>query len=118
VPSIDPFLSRTRKPGYNCLDFVREVWLGLFGDDVRARLDALCASVHGPANQIALSGVRGFKKLTRPESPCFVVMQRSKVEPHIGIYLNGRILHLADRAVEFQPVQVACRYFTRIGYYL
>jgi hypothetical protein len=117
MPSIDPFLSRIPKPGYNCLDFTREVWSALFEGDVRARLDALCAGVHDANGRIVLSGVKGFTRLEKPTSPCFVVMQRNKVQPHIGIFYQGRILHLMDRGVEFQPLQVARRYFTKIGFY-
>jgi hypothetical protein len=117
ITSIDPYLDRMPRNDYNCLDFVREVWLGLFNDDVKRRLDALCAGVHSSDGVIKLSGVKGFEKLDAPISPCFVVMQRSRLQPHIGIFYNNRILHLRDNGVEYQPLQVARRYFTKIGYY-
>jgi hypothetical protein len=115
--SIDPFLDRVRKTNYNCLDFSREVWLAMFGEDIRQRLDKLCAGVRSDGGRIMLSGLRGFTRLELPESPCFVVMQRSKVQPHIGLFIRGRILHLADKGVEYQPLTVARRYFTKIGFY-
>jgi hypothetical protein len=117
MKSIDPYLDRMPKKGYNCLDFIREVWLDLFGDDVRVRLDALCVGVHANDGRIVLSAVKGFEKLTTPISPCFVIMQRSKIQPHVGIFYNRRILHLKANGVEYQPLQVAKRYFTKIGYY-
>jgi hypothetical protein len=115
--TIDPFLNRVPTKNYNCLDFVREVWLALFGTDVKERLDNLCAGVHAADGRIRLSGVRGFEQLKTPVSPCFVVMQRNKVTPHIGIYLNGRLLHLRDNGVEYRPLNVARRYFKQIGFY-
>jgi hypothetical protein len=116
--SIDAYLDRRPRPGYNCLDFTREVWTGLFGDeDVRQRLDELCAGVHAEDGRVILGPVRGFRRLARPESPCFVVMQRSRVQPHVGIFYNGRILHMKETGVEYQPLQVAQRYFTKIGFY-
>jgi hypothetical protein len=117
INSIDPFLNRMPKADYNCLDFSREVWLAMFGEDIKERLDKLCAGIRGRDGRVVLSGVKGFTKLERPESPCFIVMQRNKTQPHIGLFYNGRILHLADEGVEFQPLTVARRYFTRIGYY-
>jgi len=106
------------KPDYNCLDFAREAWLLVAGDgDVKAKLDALSAGVHAEDGRVILSAVRGFRKLDKPVSPCFVVMQRSKMQPHIGVFYNGRVLHLKENGVEYQPVQVARRYFTKIGYY-
>ena len=116
--SIDTYLDRVPRPVYNCLDFTREVWIGLFGDeDVHRRLDELCAGVHAEDGHVVLGPVRGFRRLARPESPCFVVMQRSKTQPHVGIFYNGRILHLRETGVEYQPLQVARRYFTKIGFY-
>jgi hypothetical protein len=73
--------------------------------------------VHTVHGKVLLSGVRGFTKLEKPESPCFVVMQRNRVQPHVGIFYKNRILHLTDHGVEFQPLQVARRYFVKIGFY-
>lgn len=115
--SVDPFLDRTPRKDYNCLDFATEVWLAMNGDNIKQKLDKLCAGVHSADGKVRLSGVRGFEKLEQPISPCFVVMQRNKVQPHIGIFFNGRILHLVDNGVENQPLLVAKRYFTKIGFY-
>jgi hypothetical protein len=117
MQSIDIYLNRVPKQNYNCLDFVNEVWLGLFGGNVKERLDCLSSSIHATQGKILFAPVKGFTKLSKPESPCFVVMQRKKLTPHIGIYYNGRMLHLRDNGVEYQPLQVAKRYFTKIGFY-
>lgn len=118
APSIDPLLSRTPAPGYNCLDFVLEAWNHITGDpDVAEKLNALSAGIHAEDGRVILSAVRGFAKLSQPASPCFVVMQRTKTQPHIGIFYKGRILHMKETGVEYQPVQVARRYFSRIGFY-
>jgi hypothetical protein len=115
--STDPFLDRVPTPEYNCMDFVREVGEKLFDGDTRTRLDQLCEGVHADNGHIVLGPVKGFVKLDKPESPCFVVMRRTKLSPHIGIFYNGRILHMKDDGVEFQPLRVARRYFTKIGFY-
>jgi hypothetical protein len=118
MPSIDPLLSRIPRDGYNCLDFVTEAWDHLIGDSgVMASLTALNEGIHAEDGKVVLSAVRGFQRLSQPASPCFVVMQRSKTQPHIGIYYNGRVLHMKETGVEYQPIQVVRRYFTKIGFY-
>jgi hypothetical protein len=118
MPSIDPLLSRTPMAAYNCLGFVAEAWEHLVGGlDVMERLHALNAGIHAENGHVVLSTVRGFRKLAKPESPCFVVMQRNKTQPHIGVFYNGRILHMKENGVEYRPLQVAQRYFTKIGFY-
>jgi hypothetical protein len=118
MPSIDPLLNRTPTAAYNCLGFVAEAWEHLGGGlDVMERLQALNAGIHAEDGHVVLSTVRGFQKLVKPESPCFVVMQRSKIQPHIGIFYNGRVLHMKENGVEYQPLPVVQRYFTKIGFY-
>lgn len=115
IESVDPFLDRMPGPGYNCLDFVREVWLAMTGQDITAKLTRLVGAF---ANRKAtVSGVKGFQRLKTPVSPCFVVMQRFKFVPHIGIYLNGRILHLTNKGVQFMPLVVARQYYIGAKYY-
>jgi hypothetical protein len=117
-PSSDPLLGRMPRPGYNCLDFAMEAWAHLYGNcDVVSRLNALSEGVHSDDGRVILSAVRGFRKLSQPTSPCFVVMQRSRMQPHIGIFYSGRVLHMKENGVEFEPLPVAKRYFTRIGFY-
>jgi hypothetical protein len=117
MPSIDLYLDRMPKCDYNCMDFIREVWLGLFGENVKDKLDLLCAGVYSDKGVLKFMALKGFTKLVKPQSPCFVVMQRTKISPHVGIYYKGRLLHLRDNGVEYQPLDVAKRYFTKIGFY-
>jgi hypothetical protein len=113
--SIDQFLDRMPSKQYNCFDFVKEVWAALVNEDVGIKLDKLVGDF--ASRKVTVSGVKGFKRLKFPQSPCFVVMQRFKLVPHVGIFLDGRILHLKESGVEFQPELVAKRYFQTIRYY-
>lgn len=117
LPSIDYLLDRQQGPEYNCLDFVREAWLHLTDGrhDITKKLTRLTGAFSG--RKTTVSGVKSFRKLSGPKSPCLVVMQRFKFIPHIGLYLDGRILHLTDRGVQFQPLIVARQYFLEIKYY-
>lgn len=89
--------------------------MALTGQDVTERLTGLVGDFAG--RRVNPSGVKGFTRLQSPRSPCFVVMQRTKFVPHIGIFLNGRVLHLTERGVQFMPIEIARSYFTGIRYY-
>lgn len=115
IKSIDRFLDRRQTRTYNCLDFCREVWLAMTGEDVTAKLTRLVGEF--AQRKATLSGVRGFQRLDEPINPCFVVFQRKGFTPHIGVYLDRRILHLHERGVEFQPLIVAQSYFNTVRYY-
>jgi hypothetical protein len=85
------------------------------GQDVAERLTGLIGAFakKGPN----LSWAKGFTRLSKPESPCIVLMQRFKCTPHVGIWLDDRILHLTGRGVQFQPLVVARAYYDTIRYY-
>lgn len=113
--SIDQFLDRMPGPSYNCLNLVREVWLAMTGVDVTDRLTGLVGAfaARGPN----LSWAKGFTRLLEPTDPCIVLMQRFKCTPHVGIWIDGRVLHLTARGVQFQPLIVARAYYNTIRYY-
>lgn len=115
VRSIDKFFFRTSSKSYNCLDFVREVWKELTGDDIVERLTMLQGRF---SERHVGTGLRQFVKLDSPVSPCIVAFQRVRLTPHVGIYLDGKVLHLCDRGVEYQPMNVVKSYFRRINYYV
>lgn len=115
IQSIDGFFDRRQTRTYNCLDFVREVWLAMTGEDVTEKLTRLTGAFG--QRRATVSGVKGFKRLEAPQGPCFVVMQRKGLDPHVGIYLEDRVFHLHARGVEFQPISVAKEYFNVIRYY-
>lgn len=113
MKSIDQFLDRTPRKGYNCLDFAREVWFDLMGEDITTRLTVSTKEGH-----LALKGMGNFMALRGPTDPCFAVMQRFRFSPHLGIYMDRRILHLSGRGAEFQPIEVAMLGFASIRYYI
>lgn len=112
---VDEFLDRVPGPDYNCLDFTREVWLAWTGEDITAKLTGLVGAFK--TREVTTDGVRGFDRLLEPVSPCFVVMQRLRLVPHVGIFLEGRILHMPDRGAEYQPLIVAQAHYHKIRYY-
>jgi hypothetical protein len=115
--SIDEFLGRMPGPEYNCFDFVREVWLKMKHEDIAEhKLKRLAGPFRN--RKWTVSGMKMFQELTNPVDPCFVVMQRPRAQPHVGIWTDGRVLHLKQSGVEFQPLDVAKWYFTDIRFYV
>ena len=107
--SIDAFLDRQHRPDYNCADFAREVWMHLGGIDIGDALRGLLALESG--RRVTRHHVRSFEALHGPISPCLVLMQNPRLSPHIGVHLRGRILHLAEQGVEYQPVKAVVQYY-------
>lgn len=114
--SIDPLFSkRYDKAAYNCAHFLVDAWRHVTGEDLG---DRLAGFLRPPAARVVDWGQRhGFAPLDRPRSPCIVAMHRPRTVPHVGMYYRGRVLHLHERGVEYQPLDVASRGFTKLRYY-
>lgn len=115
--SIDTFFNRTFHPvKYNCVHFVREVWQYLTSEDISEKFGMLLL----PPSDRRIEGRRliaSMPWLDYPASPCFALMQRRRVAPHLGVYLDGRILHIHELGVEFQPIDVASRGFQTVRFF-
>lgn len=116
--SIDRFLAaRYRYGKYECLDFARDVWLWATGEDLSDRLGELISAGSGRRIARSRNEVRAFCKLSAPVDPCLVLMRRPRSQPHAGVYLRGRVLHLTERGAEFHAPALASRGFTEVSYY-
>lgn len=114
--TIDEFFNRKfNRETYNCAHFASEVWQHLTGESIAHKLTGL---LEPPKyRHVRFDLRRQFVRLQAPESPCLALMTRRGSPPHVGIYLRGRILHIHELGVEFQPTDVASRGFERIGFY-
>lgn len=115
--SIDVWLDKSYDDSnYNCLHFVRDVWLAETGFDLAGALEDLYGASYPP--RVTRVAARVFRELPGPVSPCLVVMQRPKASPHWGVFLRGRVLHIQRSGPEFFPVKIATRGFTRVRFAL
>lgn len=108
-------MGKVRGPDYNCAHYVAELWQDETGQDIRhvlggflARAGARCAT---PAP------IHTTRRIHAPVSPCIVLFRRVKAVPHIGIYLRGRVVHLAGQRPIRQPLAVARLGYTSVRYY-
>jgi len=100
---------------YNCFHFTAEVWKALTGEAIEDRLGGLLGLLSGQGASVVPTAP--FLALAQPLSPSLAIMRRPRSTPHVGIYLERKILHIQPRGVEFQPPEVAALGFTRINYY-
>lgn len=94
---------------YTCLHFVRDVWRDSFGVDLTHALIA----IHDNGDMACR---KYLKRLREPKNPCLVWF-KDKVEPHIGILYNSKVLHLAEGGVLYQPLAHAIIGFSGVNYY-
>lgn len=82
---------------YNCGHFVREVWLDLTGVDLGLRMpekitreDLLQAFSLGEREIVG----KIIHEIPEPVDPCLVMFQTKLNVPHVGVYVDGALLHL------------------------
>jgi len=111
--SLDDFLDRDYKAGvYDCSNFVAEVWQHLTGEDI----SGICKSWINRDSSVCISEARKRTKLRKPESPCIVLMQTRLSLPHVGIYYQEKILHLATSGVCYSTILIL-KITHRLSYY-
>jgi hypothetical protein len=102
---------------YNCWDLVREVWLRLTGLDLGTPELTHHSRFEYEDVVEAWEGVR-YTAIEKPQSPCIVLMQRPRHIPHVGVYYEGRVIHIRRAGPQYQPIEVASLGFTTVRYYL
>lgn len=110
---INQFFHRSRTRTYMCRHLMREVWLEITGEDLGDRLPGLDSEILAFDTKQA----RKFKRFVKPVSPCIVLMRRPHFTPHVGVFYNGRVIHLKPSGVEYQPLEVVARGFTEVRFY-
>lgn len=115
--STDKFLSRVYHPSrYNCAHFVCEVWEHLKGPGMA---DALRGFLCAPSERRAiLQDLRRLVILDKPEDPCVVFMQANNGRTHVGLWHDGRVLHLPERGRPcYQALKIASLGFRRVRFF-
>lgn len=93
---------------YNCTDFAADVVRVCTGMDVSALLKN---------STFNTKRRHFFKKTAKPVDYCIALMRRKNSQPHLGVFMDNRIIHLTEKGVEFFPPFLAGRGFTKIDYY-
>lgn len=114
---IDRYLDRRYHPKtYNCAHFVCDVWQDLKGIELAELMKGfLCGRSERKGNYPLLKKHIAF--IDKPETVCVVLMQSPRVPPHVGIWLNGKVLQLTRRGVNYLPLEAATIGYKKIRYF-
>ena len=94
---INEFFGRTWSKDYNCYNLASDAWLKITGKKMI---------------------VGDYEQLDKPESPCIVFMSNSEYsEKHVGIFYNGKVLHLAMRGVQYIKLDLLKLQFKKVSFY-
>lgn len=100
---------------YNCLHFTRDVWIALFDEDITDKLKGLLG--HASTRKLGRATFRAFQRLPAPLAPCLVYMLAAGRDPHLGVYVGGKVLHLRKTGPEYLPFELATRGFNKFRFY-
>jgi hypothetical protein len=94
---------------YHCVHFVVDVWKELTGVDLSEQFRPI---LEAPESRSATSTVwSGFREVQAPEEPCLVLLRAQGRQPHLGIYVDGGVLHLREKgAMRQQLLQLRFEY--------
>lgn len=103
---------------YNCWHLARDVWRDMTGLD----LGDLTPHSTGRAalSRAAVEAADGaqFVHLSEPRDPCIVLMMRRRRQPHVGVMMRRRVLHLTERGVLHQELSDLRGEFDQFEYYV
>lgn len=100
---------------YNCAHFVSDVWKHMTGNDIRGVMTGFLLP---PKQRSAKMGLRSsFVRLPFPETPSIVLMTRLNQEPHVGVYIEGKVFHIKREGVEYVPLEIATLGFDKVRFY-
>ena len=104
--NFDHLLSKTYQPGYTCYEFACEAWLHIADENLSERMQSF------------LNGSGAFVPLHEPESPCITFFYRNDKSPtHVGLFIDGRILHLGFRGAQYAPMDLLMTTFKEVRFY-
>lgn len=91
-----PLMSKRWSHNYTCNHFASDVWQAL-------KMGAIKSAQ---------------TKLDKPESPCIVYLSNSeKQDSHIGIFIDGKVLHLGLREVQYIDLDLFKIAFRNVSFY-
>lgn len=108
--NLDKFFTRRRGPNYTCYNLACEVWEHLTGRDISRAVEQI--------GKRATGELKMFRRLERPVSPCLALFQGMGHFTHVGVFIDGRVLHLGSEGVMCVPVStLLCFGFKTVKYY-
>ena len=109
------FQKRYDASTYNCAHFLRDSWLSVTGEDLSIVLSGFLSPKEDRAPDRKL--LRRFERLENAVSPCVVMMRHGVARPHVGMFLEGRLLQIQENGVTWLPLQIATAGYPNVRFY-
>ena len=94
---IDSLFGKQWTKDYTCHDFACDAWKEITGKKL-------------------VLGKR--KEVDKPVSPCIVFLYNdSRSDSHVGVFYEGKVIHLAMRGVQYIPLESLTHYFKKVSFY-
>ena len=93
---------------YCCEHFVIDAYRHYKGIDLTNKL--LTSGFFNACN------LRRFKRIDMPYQYCFVMFRASN-KAHVGLWVDGKVLHLESSGVTWQPLDYIKQQFDRVYFY-
>lgn len=119
MKSIDPLLNRQYDAkDYHCVHFVIDAAKYLFGTDYTPYFLSL---VGQQSHEIKMAhqdfNFAQTVQLSQPRDGCIVLMTNLLNKAHVGLYYQGRVLHIAEQGVYFQQLRSLQRNYSGFKFY-
>lgn len=99
---------RYDKSYYCCEHFLIDAYRHYTGVDLSERL--LTSGMFNPKN------LKAFRAMDKPKQYS-IVMFREYQKAHVGLWVDGKVLHLEQAGVTWQPLHIVMRAFDRVRFY-
>lgn len=110
--NLDRYFTKLYHPrDYNCMHFTRDVIKDFTDTDIMEFVKSVMISDINRKIDKDLAVNAKKLKVETPENFCVAHMRQGILPPHVGVYINGKILHITHYGVQYVEPEAA-----RIGY--
>lgn len=97
--TLNEFMSYRMSDNYNCSHFARDVWKHCTGHD----FTDLVTSWNCGQLEAAMKSRKHLQEIEKPGPLCLVLFHRPKDPPHLGVMIQGKVLHLTADGARYEP---------------
>ena len=106
---------KKRSDTYNCVDFVIDASKVLFQQDIGTVLESLTSSDSPPYPKYCTR--RRFVKVHPTATEGIILFHNKPSSPHVGLLVEGRVLHLGQKGVQCVDKEILMVEFTSYSCY-
>ena len=120
MKSIDALLDRQyNAKHYHCVHFVLDAAQYLFDKDYSDYFISLRGEFSPELKKRHIDyDYTETVELTMPADGCVVLMTNMLNQAHVGLFYQGRVLHISEHGVRFQTIRTLANHYTGFKYYV